>query len=254
MKQSAIRIEVCCGSAQSAINAQAGGAHRVELCQNLEAGGTTPSAGEILLARKNLSIKLNVLIRPRDGDFLYSDHELEVIRQDILFCKNAGVDGVVIGFLTQDGSIDQRVMAEMIKLARPMSVTFHRAFDVCRDPKTALEQLIDLGVDRLLTSGQKPTAEEGAELIHQLVLQAGKHLVVMPGSGIRNHNIVDLIKSTNAIEYHVSARKTVSGGMKYRPVGVNMGKHSSNYEYQEIDASAIRQLVTNVNQYITTNK
>jgi len=243
-----IRIEVCCGSAQSAINAQVGGAHRVELCQNLEAGGTTPSAGEILMARKQLSIELHVLIRPRDGDFLYSDHELEIIRQDIFFCKSVGVNGVVIGFLMKNGEIDQRLTTEMIELAHPMSVTFHRAFDVCREPKTALEQLIGMGVDRLLTSGQQPTAEEGAGLIKQLVQQAGKYLVVMPGSGIREHNILELIEKTGATEYHVSARKTVVSSMEYCPVGVPMGRYSHNYEYQEIDGEVIRCLVNKVNQ------
>ncbi|PKP30323.1 MAG: copper homeostasis protein CutC [Bacteroidetes bacterium HGW-Bacteroidetes-16] len=243
-----IRIEVCCGSAQSAINAQAGGAHRVELCQNPEAGGTTPSAGEILMARKQLSIALHVLIRPRDGDFLYSEHELEIVRQDILFCKSVGVNGVVIGFLTKNGDIDQRLTKEMIELAHPMSVTFHRAFDVCREPKTALEQLIVMGVDRLLTSGQQPTAAAGSALIKQLVQQAGKRLVVMPGSGIREHNIQGLIEITGAPEYHVSARKTVVSSMEYCPVGVPMGKNSNNFGYQEIDGEVIRRLVNTVNQ------
>ncbi|MBU3927324.1 MAG: copper homeostasis protein CutC [Bacteroidetes bacterium] len=243
-----IRIEVCCGSAQSAINAQTGGAHRVELCQNPEAGGTTPSAGEILMARNQLSIDLNILIRPRGGDFLYSEHELAIVRQDILFCKSVGVNGVAIGFLTKNGDIDQRLTTEMIELAHPMSVTFHRAFDMCREPETALEQLIGMGVDRLLTSGQQPTAAAGSSLIKQLVQQAGKRLVVMPGSGIREHNIQELIEKTGAPEYHVSARKTVVSSMEYCPVGVPMGKYSNNYEYQEIDGEVIRRLVNKVNQ------
>lgn len=244
-----IYIEVCCGSVQSIINAQAGGAQRVELCQNLEAGGTTPSAGEILVARKSLSIDLNVLVRPRDGDFLYSEHELEIIRHDILFCKNAGVNGVVIGFLTKEGEIDQLLMTEMIQLSRPMSVTFHRAFDLCRDPKTALEQLLDLGVDRLLTSGQQPTALEGAVLISQLVQQAGERLIVMPGAGIRAHNIQEIMKETLAREYHVSARKTVFSAMEYCPVGVPMGKYNSNYEHLEIDTDGVRSLVNTVSAF-----
>jgi copper homeostasis protein len=241
-----IKIEVCCGSAQSAINAQLGGAHRVELCQNLEAGGTTPSAGEILWARQQLTIDLNVLIRPRDGDFLYSENELEIIRQDIRFCKKAGVDGVVFGFLTADGEIDQEITKEMMALARPMSVTFHRAFDVCRNPLTALEQLIDLGADRLLTSGQEPTAIEGQALIKELVQQAGSYLIIMPGSGIREHNILELMELTLAREFHVSARQTVSSKMTYQPVGVPMGKYNSNYTHQEIDSEAIARLMKKV--------
>jgi len=241
-----VNIEVCCGSAQSAINAQLGGAHRVELCQNLEAGGTTPSAGEILLARKQLTIDINVLIRPRDGDFLYSENELEIIRQDIQFCKNAGVDGVVFGFLTVDGEIDQEITKEMMALARPMSVTFHRAFDVCRNPKTTLEQLIDIGVDRLLTSGHAPTAMEGQVLIKELVQQAGPYLIIMPGSGIREHNILELMELTQAREFHVSARQTVNSRMTYQPVGVPMGKYSSNYTHQEIDSQAIARLTKKV--------
>lgn len=244
--KSPVLIEVCCGSAQSAINAQEGGAHRVELCQNLEAGGTTPSAGDILLARNRLSIDLHVLIRPRDGDFLYSENELEIIRQDIAFCKSAGVNGVVMGFLTKDGEIDQSLTREMIALARPMSVTFHRAFDLCRNPKTALEHLIDLGVDRLLTSGQKPTALEGAPLIKSLVQQAGKYLIIMPGSGIREHNIRELTELTGAREFHVSARHTLTSQMTYQPVGVSMGQNSHNYQHQEIDAEAIHRLMTTI--------
>ncbi len=244
--KSPLLIEVCCGSAQSAINAQEGGAHRVELCQNLEVGGTTPSAGDILLTRSRLTIDVNVLIRPRDGDFLYSENELNIIRQDIAFCKSAGVNGVVMGFLTKDGEIDQQLIKEMMELARPMSVTFHRAFDLCRNPKTALEQLIDLGVDRLLTSGQKPTALEGAPLIKSLVQQAGKYLTIMPGSGIREHNICELLKLTGAREFHVSARHTLMSEMAYQPVGVSMGSTSHNFQHQEIDAEAIRRLMSTI--------
>ncbi len=238
-----ILIEVCCGSSQSAVYAQQGGANRVELCQNLAAGGVTPSAGDILCAREQLSIDLNVLIRPREGDFLYSDYELQIIKKDILFCKQSGVVGVVFGFLTKDGSINQKLTEEMIRLARPMSVTFHRAFDLCRNPLTALEQLIDLGVDRLLTSGQQPTAIEGAALIRQLVLQAGNYLSIMPGSGIREHNIENLIQLTGAREFHVSARKQAKSGMTYQPVGVDMSKHGSNFEHPEIDAAAIKRIM-----------
>ncbi len=245
--KSPVCLEVCCGSSQSALNAQQGGAHRVELCQNLAAGGVTPSSGDILVAREHLSIDLNVLIRPREGDFLYNSYEREIIKRDILFCKQAGVNGVVFGFLQKDGTIDQSLTAEMIALARPMKVTFHRAFDLCRNPLTALEQLIDMGVDNLLTSGQQPTAAEGAQLIRQLVVQAGDLIAVMPGSGIREHNLAEIISATGAKAFHVSARKLVQGGMEYQPVGVAMSKLGSNYEHYEIDPETIGNMMAIIN-------
>ncbi|PLX09201.1 MAG: copper homeostasis protein CutC, partial [Marinilabiliales bacterium] len=177
-----IGIEVCCNSLESALNAQQGGAHRVELCSNLYEGGTTPSMGEISLAREKLQIKLNVLIRPRGGDFVYSKDEIEIIKRDILFCKKIGVDGIVIGFLLPDGNIDTKLTKEIVELARPMNVTFHRAYDMCKDPEKALQEIIECGADRLLTSGIKNKAIDGIDNIASLVKMAGDRIIIMPGS------------------------------------------------------------------------
>ncbi|MCC7306747.1 MAG: copper homeostasis protein CutC, partial [Acidobacteria bacterium] len=162
-------LEVCVDSVESAFAAEKGGADRVELCDNLVEGGTTPSAGSIEAARERLSIKLHVIVRPRGGDFLYSDIELDVMKRDILTAKDLGADGVVIGVLNADGTIDREHTRELVEIARPMSVTFHRAFDMTREPFEAMETLIDLGIDRILTSGQEPGAEKGVELIRELV-------------------------------------------------------------------------------------
>ncbi|MEC3881040.1 copper homeostasis protein CutC [Parapedobacter sp. 10938] len=200
------QLEICANSVLSALNAQEGGADRVELCQNLESGGTTPSLGQVWLARGGLSIGVHVLIRPRAGGFLYSDIEFLEMKADIMFCKEAKCDGVVIGMLLVDGQVDTVRMAELIELARPMHVTFHRAFDRCRDPFEALEVIIGLGCDRLLTSGMKDTAAEGAETIARLVEQANGRIEVMPGSGINEENILQIVASTGASSFHTSAK------------------------------------------------
>ena len=243
-------IEVCANSLQSAINAQVGGAKRVELCDNLYEGGTTPSPATIKLARKKLHIKLHVLIRPGGGDFLYSDLEFEIIKKDIEFCKETGCDGVVIGFLNTDGTIDIEKTTEATKLARPMSVTFHRAFDMTRDPFEALGQLIELGVDRILTSGQKNKAPEGKELIAELVKKAGEKLTIMPGSGINEENIALMHKITGAVEFHLTGQKKVESKMKYRKEGIFLGGLSQIPEYSiaETDAGRIRKISEILNE------
>ncbi len=243
-------IEVCANSLQSAINAQAGGAKRVELCDNLYEGGTTPSPATIKLARQKLHIKLNVLIRPRGGDFLYSDLEFEIIKQDIEFCKETGCDGVVIGFLNSDGTIDIEKTAEAIKLARPMNLTFHRAFDMVRDPFEALEQLMELGVDRLLTAGQKNKVPEGKGLIAELVKKAGDKLIIMPGSGINEKNIAMMHRATGAVEFHLTGQKKVDSKMKYRKEGIFLGGLSQIPEYliAETDTDRIRRTSNILNE------
>ncbi len=240
-----IQIEVCCGSVESAINAQQGGAHRVELCDNLYEGGTTPSAATIRLARERLDIGLHVLVRPRGGDFVYNEVEKQIILQDIEFCKTSGVDGVVVGSLHPDGSIDTDFCKQMLVCAQPMSVTFHRAFDMCKDPIQALEDLIEMGVGRLLTSGQQNKAFEGKDLIKKLVEIAKDKLIVMPGSGIRPTNIKALFDYTLAREYHVSARINRDSTMQFRREGVYMGGLSQIPEYQRpaIDVHQIREMV-----------
>jgi copper homeostasis protein len=238
-------IEVCAGSLQSAINAQSGGAKRVELCDNLYEGGTTPGPGTIELAREMLTIGLHVLIRPRGGDFLYSKTEYETIKRDIFFCKNLGCDGVVIGFLNADGTIDTRRTLEALELARPMRVTFHRAFDMTVEPFGALDMLIEMGIDRLLTSGQRNKAIEGVDLISNLVKRAGNNLVVMPGSGINEENIKWIQKTTGAKEFHLSGQKPIQSRMQFRKEGIFLGglPQIPEYEIAETDSEVIKRVV-----------
>ncbi|PRY11677.1 copper homeostasis protein [Pontibacter ummariensis] len=209
-------LEICVESVRSALAAEQGGAQRVELCDSLVEGGTTPSAGLIEVTRKNISIGLHVLIRPRRGDFLYSDLEFEILKHDIAMAKRLGADGVVLGMLKEDGEVDTERMQELMVLARPLSVTFHRAFDLTPDPFKALNDLICLKVDRLLTSGQEQTALQGTALIRALVEKAGDKLVIMPGSGINAGNVYEIISKTGVKEVHASARKKVDGTMRFR--------------------------------------
>ncbi len=216
-------IEICANSLQSAINAQKAGADRVELCDNLFEGGTTPSAATILLTRKYLDIGLFVLIRPRGGDFCYNEQEIELMLADIQFAKEAGVDGVVIGALQSDGTINMEANRELIEAAKPMQTTFHRAFDVCREPFEAIEQIIDLGFDRILTSGQRQTAIEGVDLIQKLVEQAGSRITILAGAGINAQNIAALQKKTKAKEFHFSAKKLSLSKMSFANEQVSFG-------------------------------
>ncbi|MFO1094449.1 MAG: copper homeostasis protein CutC [Planctomycetaceae bacterium] len=216
-------IEVCVNSVESAIASQAGGADRVELCDNLFEGGTTPSTGSIALARERLRIKLHVIIRPRGGDFLYSDLEFAIMQRDIQAAKELGADGVVIGLLTADGDIDVPRTRKLVELARPMSVTFHRAFDVARNPFEALESLIGLGVNRVLTSGQEESVAVGAEMIAELIQRAGDRLIVMPGAGFNERNVGRIVARTGAREIHVTGFADVDSGMRFRNERVFMG-------------------------------
>lgn len=209
-------VEICVDSATGAFAAERGGADRVELCDNLLEGGTTPSAGCTAVTRSRLKIGLQILIRPRGGDFLYTSDETEVMREDIRIAKDSGADGVVIGCLTAEGDIDRARTLELIKLARPMNVTFHRAFDMCRNPHQALEELIGLGVERVLTSGQEASCLEGLELLTALQQQAAGRIVVMPGGGITPRNAGRIVSATGVNEIHLSARHSVSSGMTYR--------------------------------------
>jgi copper homeostasis protein len=213
-----VTLEVCANSVTSALAAQEGGAVRVELCENLKEGGTTPSHGQILIARSVLHIKLYVLIRPRGGDFLYSDLEYDIMMADIRYCIEAGCDGVVIGMLNADGSIDTERCLEMARLARQwgLGVTFHRAFDMCANLGTALEQIIEMGCERILTSGGKSTAMEGATVINHLVQKAAGRISIMPGSGVSEANVADLVHFTGVTEVHSSARSSVQSKMQYK--------------------------------------
>jgi len=226
-----MKIEVCIDSVQSALNAQQGGAIRVELCDNLMEGGTTPSAGTIAITRGQIYIGLQVIIRPRGGDFLYSELEFNVMKKDILVAKDLGVDGVVIGMLTKEGRVDVNRCAELVELADPMNVTFHRAFDMTRDPSEALEDIIGLGVDRVLTSGQQANAIEGKDLIKKLKKQADGRIIIMPGGGVDENNI-DQLTEIGIEECHVSARKSEVSQMEYRNPNVFMGAGPDLPEYE----------------------
>ena len=217
-------IEVCANSAISAIEAQKGGAGRVELCENMLEGGCTPSAGSILFALKNLKIPVFVMIRPRGGDFCYSEEEFRIMKKDIRTAKELGADGVVFGILNPDGSIDKVRMKQLVSIARPLGITCHRAFDMTADPFEALEDLIEFGIDRILTSGQQMTAPEGAALIRDLIKKAQGRIIIMPGSGVKEHNVVELIRQTGASEVHVHPDKQITGRMKYHNPSVYMGK------------------------------
>ena len=233
-------LEVCCGSYASALAAQEGGAHRVELCDNLYEGGTTPSHGTLSLAREKLTIKINVLVRPRGSDFVYSDDEMEIIRRDVLMCKELGMDGVVIGFLTPEGEVDVEKTTEIVRLARPMSVTFHRAFDMCKDPYKALEELIEIGVDRILTSGQKNMAPEGIDLIAELVKKAGDRIIIMPGAGLEVDNIAEFHAKVGAKEYHSTLWDKVESVMEFRRTDVFMGGSQEIPEFSWMQTSVVK--------------
>ena len=193
-------IECCCTSVAEVNEAVAGGASRIELCENLETGGVTPSRDLIREVLSVCPLPVNVLIRPRGGDFVFSDNETSRMIEDIVFCRQAGAAGIVSGALLADGSVDTGTMHKLISAARPLSVTFHRAFDCCNDPYRAIEDIIALGCDRLLTSGLSASAFEGRELIRELVTIAGDRIVVMPGAGIRPSNIAYIDRATGARE------------------------------------------------------
>ncbi|WP_130618150.1 copper homeostasis protein CutC [Dyella amyloliquefaciens] len=210
-------LEVAANSLDSALAAQAGGAGRIELCTALELGGLTPSHGEIALVREHVRLPLYVLIRPRAGDFLYSEHERATMRRDIEACAALGCDGVVFGVLDADGDVDMDCCSELAAAAGRMGITFHRAFDLVRDPERALEDLISLRAERVLTSGGARSALEGAERIRERIAQAHGRLVVMPGAGITPANIAHVAALTGADELHASAKRGHPSGMAYQP-------------------------------------
>ena len=209
------KLEVIGFTIESCLIAQAAGAHRIELCDNPSEGGTTPSYGFIKAAREKLTIELYPIIRPRGGDFLYSETEFEIMKADVQICKNLGCNGVVIGILLADGEVDKERCKQLVDIAYPMGVTFHRAFDRIADPFKALEDIISIGCERILTSGQKPSVNEGMQLLTDLVKQANERIIIMPGSGVRADNIVALSNQTNAIEFHTSARIYTDSKMEF---------------------------------------
>lgn len=222
--RSDFKFEVCANGVESCLAAQEGGADRVELCAGIPEGGTTPSYGEIKIARRLLTTtKLHVIIRPRGGDFLYTPLEIERMAEDIRIARELGADGVVFGCLDKQGNIDMEANRKLMDCAKGLSVTFHRAFDRCRDAKVALEQLIDLGFDRILTSGQQPTALQGKDLLHQLNEQAQGRITLLAGCGVNENNIHEIQQSTGIHEFHFSARKPIKSQMEYINESVYMG-------------------------------
>src|SRR5262245_20329634 len=233
-------IEVCVDSVESAVAAQRGGADRVELCTSLLEDGRTPSAGALQIARKSISIPIHVMIRPRAGDFCYSEVDFEVMKRDLEMAKRLGVDGVVFGILTLDAEIDKDRTSELIERARPLNTTFHRAFDLTRDPYQAVEDLIELGIDRLLTSGQKASAAEGVKLIGELVGAARGRIAIMAGGGLNEDNIRGVVAASGVRELHFSGRARRDSMVRYRDLSVSMGSAQEHSEYQVMVADAER--------------
>ncbi|MBI5372376.1 MAG: copper homeostasis protein CutC [Sphingobacteriales bacterium] len=217
-----------------------GGADRVELCANLAEGGITPSFGTIKQCRETFPVLLYPIIRPRGGDFLYTDEEFSIMLQDVKLCKELGCDGVVIGMLNRDGSLDLKRSARLVEAAYPLGVTYHRAFDRCLDPFEALEQLVEIGCERILTSGQMPAVPEGAELVAELNKRAEERIIIMPGSGLRKENIKWLAEKTGCREFHSSLRGKEASKMEFIHPGFSGSAES--YMNNAIDPGEVRAL------------
>lgn len=227
-------LEVIAFTIESCTTIEKAGAHRIELCDNPGEGGTTPSYGFIKKAREKVSIDLFPIIRPRGGDFLYNDDEFDIMLKDVQLCKELHCDGVVIGLLNKDGSIDKVRTQKLVEAAYPLEVTFHRAFDRVKDAQQALEDVIETGCTRILTSGLHPTVSEGKTVLQQLVLQANGRITIMPGSGLRAANIGDIAQQTGAIEFHTSARKAQESQMTFNSETMN-----ENLQYMVADSAEI---------------
>ncbi len=245
-----INIEVCANSVTSAIAAQNGGAIRIELCDNLHEGGTTPSHGQFALTKKSVTIPVFPLIRPRSGDFLYSDLEFEIMKADIAHFIENGCDGIVIGILKKDGSVDKERCAKLISLAKSagLGVTFHRAFDMCRDYYEAIEDIIALGCDRILTSGGKSSAIEGVNTIAHLIKLAEDRIIIMPGGGVHEHNIADLIHYTGATEFHSTARAKIDSPMEYRNDHILFTGYGEEFTLEFTDSERVKKILSLANE------
>jgi len=232
------RFEICANGVESCIAAQEGGADRVELCAGIPEGGTTPSYGEIKTARRVLTrTRLHVIIRPRGGDFLYTPLELERMTADIDIARELGADGVVFGCLRADGTLDTEANALLMSHAKGMSVTFHRAFDRCANPQEALEELIAQGFDRILTSGQQPTALQGTPLLRQLHAQTAGRITLLAGCGVNEGNIATIARETGIDEFHFSARVAVKSAMTFSNHDVYMGAKGADEESVDITSA-----------------
>lgn len=233
-------IEIATTDFTTTKNAVEGGADRIELCAALTEGGTTASFGTIKKCRELFSVQLFPIIRTRSGDFLYTDEEFAIMMDEVKLCKELGCDGVVIGLLNKDGSIDHKRTSKLIELAYPLEVTFHRAFDRCKDPFEAMEQLIEIGCQRILTSGQQPIAPEGIDLIVQLVKAADERIIIMPGSGVRKENIKELAEKTGAKEFHSSLRGKQKSKMQF--IHPSFANSAESYTNPFIDPEEVKAL------------
>lgn len=246
-----MKLEICTDTLTSSLIAEKAGADRIELCADLCIGGTTPSAGLIKSVTSQLSIPIAVMIRPRAGDFCYSDNELETMKLDIQFAKEAGAEAVVFGVLTSDGAINTHAMQSLIECARPMAVVCHRAFDMSQNAEQSLRQLVALGVDRLLTSGFANKAFEGLETIVSLAEMSKNDITIVVGSGISYETIPQFIDCTAIQEYHMSAKKIKDSQMTFRKHHISMGSASSSHEYiiEEASYDTIKKIKSLLNTY-----
>lgn len=238
-------VEVCVDSVESALAAEAGGAGRIEICDNLQGGGTTPSLGMVKTILDETNIEAVVLIRPRTGDFFYTPYEIEVMRRDIEIFRNSGVDGVVMGALTPDGDVHTKNMKILMKEADSMKVTFHRAFDMCRDFEKSLEDIIELKIDRILTSGGEASAFKGKKIIENLIEKSRGRVIIMAGAGIKSGNLEELLQIKDLKEVHLSGKHRIESSMKFKNQKINMGGSipPSEYEIFRTDEEEIKKVV-----------
>jgi copper homeostasis protein len=243
-----MKLEIIGFNIESCIVAQEAGADRIELCAGPGEGGTTPSYAFIKAAREKLHIDLYVMIRPRGGDFLYSDEEFEIMKNDAAICKLLGCDGIVTGVLTKDGKVDKKRCKELIEIVYPLEATFHRAFDRVADPFEALEDIIELGFERILTSGLKPKAIESRELLSQLIKQSDERIIIMPGSGVTAENIITIAESTGATEFHSSANFSEKSKMEY----INSPMNES-LNHVSVNKEAVKKMVDLLQEHTTAH-
>ncbi len=237
-------LEVCADSVQSAIAAQKGGAGRIELCADLVVGGTSPSPALFKQVRKYTDLKIRTLLRPRFGDFCYDEYEFQSIKEEVEMFRELGADGVVIGILRPDGSLNMEEMEELVKAAGGMGVTLHRAFDVCRDPYEALEQCVSMGIDTILTSGQKSSAWEGRELLADLLKKSAGRIDILAGAGISPEVIEKLAPCTGIRSFHMSGKVVKDSRMEFRREGVPMGIPGfSEFDIWQTDEENVRRAV-----------
>jgi copper homeostasis protein len=239
-----MKAEVVVYNIASALEANAGGADRIELCDNPGEGGTTPSAGVVEVVRQHVNLDVFVMLRPRGGDFCYTSYEFHAMKRDLLQFQKLSVDGVVFGILLPDGTIDKKRCAELIQKAKPLKVTCHRAFDMTRDPFQALEDCIEVGFDRILTSGQKPRAIDGIDLIRELIIRANGRIAIMPGSGVNENTVAEIVSKSGAQEVHFSAMANEPSKMVYmNPAIAGMGSdEGTEYLLRTVDPSRVKRI------------